>query len=891
MSAFDQEAIKTLQGAEEELENLGLNDEAGWQGLSQRLSDLARDQLPEGSEAHRLLSVCLQGIDAISGKRVANFLAAVNSISDALTLLLAWGASADADPAALTESIERVGTQIGIGQGTDEASGCKSADRNDGAATLDDAAALLIQMDADSLDEVAEMAALLAAILADNPSEAVAAKLHEAMRLVTPAVERSTGADETTMAAIGAAIEAAIALRDREARQEEIQPPGEPAETGGEGVRDGGADAAVAVEPGPGASPESRSPETAFPDTRDYMPQDADEELIGEFVSEASDLIASAEEALLTLEEDPEDMDSVATVFRAFHTIKGSAAFMDLTLLAEMGHHAETLLSRVRDKEIRYSGGYADLALRSLDTIKELMAGVEGALGGEPLFKPHGYDDLMRVLENPEKAGVSDKDAAIETPRIGDILVAQGKVDRESVEAAAEPRVGDILVAQGQSDREQVESAAQTHAEERIGMAIVKSEAASVCDVGQAIRTQKRMKTGKSAVQASVRVGTERLDRLIDMVGELVIAQSMISQDEVVVNGLNHELVKKVGHTSKIVRELQDMSMSLRMIPLKSTFQKMTRLVRDLSRKIGKTVHLVTEGEDTEIDRNMIDTIKDPLVHMVRNAVDHGIEPPDQRESAGKPREGLVTLAAYHSAGNVVVEIRDDGKGLDRDAILAKAVEKNLVAEGANLSDRDIYNLIFEPGFSTAKAVTDVSGRGVGMDVVRKNIEAIGGQAEIQSESGKGSVFQMRLPLTLAIIDGMVARVGDETYVIPTVSIVTSIKPETQDLSSVLKKGEMLGIQGRLIPLYRMDGLFKINGAQRDTEDSLVVVVENDNQRAGLVIDELIGRQQVVIKSLGETMQDLRGISGGAIMPNGRVGLILDVGGLVRLAHAAAGSN
>jgi two-component system chemotaxis sensor kinase CheA len=324
--------------------------------------------------------------------------------------------------------------------------------------------------------------------------------------------------------------------------------------------------------------------------------------------------------------------------------------------------------------------------------------------------------------------------------------------------------------------------------------------------------------------------------------------------------------------------------MSMRMVPLKGTFSKMARLARDVSRKLGKAVNLVTDGEDTEIDRNLADIVHDPLVHMVRNAVDHGIETPDQRRAAGKPEQGTVKLSAYHSAGSVVVEISDDGKGLDREVLLAKARERGLISEGAELSEREIYNLIMEPGFSTAQVVTDVSGRGVGMDVVKKNIELLRGTVEIKSEKGVGSVFRMTLPLTLAIIDGMVIRVGVETYVLPTISIIRSVKPTAADVSTVFGQGEMLRLQGRLIPLYRMSRIYGIPGARETLAEAIVVVVEDEDRQAGLVIDELIGRQQVVIKNLGGTMRNIPGISGGAIMPDGRVGLILDVGGLLRFA-------
>ena len=338
--------------------------------------------------------------------------------------------------------------------------------------------------------------------------------------------------------------------------------------------------------------------------------------------------------------------------------------------------------------------------------------------------------------------------------------------------------------------------------------------------------------------------------------------------------------------------------MSMRMVELKATFSKMARLVRDVARKLNKNVNFITEGEDTEIDRNLVDIINDPLLHMVRNAVDHGIETPEERRAAGKPEQGTVKIAAYHSAGSVVVEISDDGKGLDRDALIAKGKERGLISNAPDfdersLSDREVYNMIFEPGFSTAKVVTDVSGRGVGMDVVKKNIELLRGQVEIKSELGRGSVFRMSLPLTLAIIDGMVIHVGRETYVIPTISIIRSVKPAPGDVSSVFQQGEMLLLQGNLIPLYRMSQIYGIQDAADDLDQAVVVVVEDGERKAGLVIDELVGRQQVVIKSLGESMRDIPGISGGAILPDGRVGLILDVGGLLRFAtrNVARGSG
>ena len=706
--------------------------------------------------------------------------------------------------------------------------------------TLDDAAALLMQLEASDADGWRRLEEELRRLAQDEDlSTGGRQHLRDAVERAAELAGGGVSEPEAAIGVLGDLLDQAITAQERPEPVPER-----------------------AAEKSPDLPVSSASADAA---SVDYMPQNLDLDLMSEFINESTDLIQNAEEALLSLEHDPGDVESVGKVFRAFHTVKGTSAFLELSLLAEFGHHAETLLSRVRDGEIRYSGGYADLSLQGLDMIKALVAGVKRALGGEALLKPAGYDELLAVLKNPEAAGISEEQEA-PSARIGDILVCQGKVDRG-----------------------QIDLALSEHPAEKLGVALVKSQAASVADVGQALRTQKQMRDGGQVVEASVRVSTQRLDRLIDMVGELVIAHSMVAQDALVMDGRSHGLAKKVVHTTKIVRGLQEISMSMRMVELKATFSKMARLVRDVSRKLGKNVNFITEGEDTEIDRNLVDIINDPLLHMVRNAVDHGVETPEERRAAGKPEQGTVKIAAYHSAGSVVVEISDDGKGIDRAVIIAKGKERGLISSAADfddrsLTDREVFNMIFEPGFSTAKVVTDVSGRGVGMDVVKRNIELLRGQVEIKAELGRGSVFKMSLPLTLAIIDGMVIRVGREIYVIPTISIIRSVKPAAGDVSSVFGQGEMLQLQGKLIPLYRMSQLYGIAEAQDELTEAIVVVVEDEGRRSGLVIDELVGRQQVVIKSLGDTMKNIPGISGAAIMPDGRVGLILDVGGLLRFA-------
>jgi two-component system chemotaxis sensor kinase CheA len=522
-------------------------------------------------------------------------------------------------------------------------------------------------------------------------------------------------------------------------------------------------------------------------------------------------------------------------VFRAFHTVKGTAAFMGLDRLAEFAHHAESLLSRVRDRELPYTQPVANLSLRSNDVLGEFLEAVEKSVHSrEPIALPTDYAELMHDLLN-----VDAFLAGIHTP-----------VPKAAPTAAA-------------------------------------PSAVATSSTPALVRTAEpaRAVSAKSEADLSVRVRTDRLDRLIDMVGELVIAQSMIAADPAVTAVGQHDLVKKVSHAGKIMRELQDLSMSMRMVPLKSTFQKLTRLVRDVALKAGKVVEFVTDGEETELDRNMVDAIADPLVHMVRNAVDHGVEGPADRELAGKPRTGRVKLAAFQQGGSVIVELRDDGRGLNRDRILAKAIDKGLIAPGQSLTDSEINALIFAPGFSTAEQVTDISGRGVGMDVVRRNIESIRGRIDIQSVLGQGTIFQIRLPLTLAVTDGMLVRVGDERYIVPLTSISLSFRPEPDMLSSIPPRGEVVMLRGEVLQVVRLHQMFGIPDAVTNPSEAILMIVGEGEHRVALLVDQLLGQQQVVAKALGDGVGEIPGISGGAILSDGRVGLIIDIARMTSLAR------
>jgi two-component system chemotaxis sensor kinase CheA len=328
--------------------------------------------------------------------------------------------------------------------------------------------------------------------------------------------------------------------------------------------------------------------------------------------------------------------------------------------------------------------------------------------------------------------------------------------------------------------------------------------------------------------------------------------------------------------------------MSLRMVPIRATFQKMNRLVRDLAAKQGKQVHLALSGEETELDRNIVDEISDPLVHMIRNAADHGVEKPEARLAKGKPALGLVQLRAFHRGGNIVIQIQDDGNGLNKEKLLAKAVEKGIVKPGQTLSDKEIYDLIFAAGFSTAEKVTDISGRGVGMDVVRRNIEKLRGKVDIDTVLGGGTTFTIYLPLTLAIIDGMIVSVGGERYIIPTLSVRESFRPKPEMISTVHERGEMVNVRGKLCPLLRLYQYFHQPTKITAPCAGIVVVVESGSQARCLMVDELLGKQEVVIKSLGGALRKNPAIAGGAVLGDGRVGLILNVDALVKFETSAA---
>jgi len=645
----------------------------------------------------------------------------------------------------------------------------------------------------------------------------------------------------------------------------------------------GAAQESVAVEPvsAEPAEPAAATPEPPIADEPPYVSEPLilnkkEEEFLKAFVEEAREHIESIEAALLEVERDAQNEARIDDLFRPFHTIKGMAGFLNLRDVNCLTHEAETLLDQCRKGKRKVTAGLIDTTFDVVDILRAQIDSLAAYLA-EPIGD---------TVPQPPVSGMIGKLRQINAFRIE----PQGRIP-----APTEPgqSLGAPLVAQGATSREAIDAALaaqqSTAAGRKVGEILIESGAATARQVDQALRSQAvdaaeaaaAARTGPVGDQ-SVRIETAKLDALVDMVGELVIAQTQVSANARIND--DPKLTKNVSQVTKIVRDVQEVAMAMRMVPIGPTFQKMARLVRDVSRKAGKQVNLAISGEETELDKNVIQQIGDPLVHMVRNAVDYGIETPEARRAAGKPESGGVHLAASHQGGNIAIEISDDGKGLDPAVLFRKAVEKGLVEPGADLSDQELFSLIFAPGFSTAEKVTDISGRGVGMDVVKRYIEQLRGRVDIRSEKGKGSSFTICLPLTLAIIDGMVVRVGTERFIIQTITIEQSLRPVAKNITTVQHRGEVLNNRGRLIPLIQLGQLFGLTD-RIDPCSAMVVIAHCEGRLIGLVVEQLIGQQQVVIKTLGERFEKLRGISGAAILGDGRVGLILEMAGLYAAYH------
>ena len=679
------------------------------------------------------------------------------------------------------------------------------------------------------------------------------------------------------------------------------------------------------------------------------------------FFAESREGLDAMESGLLSLESSGNDPDTINTIFRAAHSIKGGAATFGFSAITGTTHLLETLLDQVRAGKREVTPALSDALLASVDVLRELLVAAEtgdpddtapcaelnerlsallndaapatpapaaaggsgGATTAKPssgwrvLFAPHPNlfitgNDPLRILRELDRLGemtVSCDTSALPAP---DALEPATSYLRWTLELPASVKKAAIADAfawvEDECDLsiEPIEDAAPAAAPVAAAAAApvpaavealpVPAPSADIVPMQQAVEKREVAKAeaaraakpaAGAEVDSSIRVNISKVDMLINLVGELVITQAMLRQQSHGLDPTQHEkLLNGLALLDRNTRDLQEAVMSVRMLPVEFVFSRFPRMVRDLASRLGKKVNLRTTGEGTELDKGVIERIVDPLVHLVRNSIDHGLERPEEREAAGKDPTGTVELSASHQGGHIVIEITDDGRGLNRERILRKAMDRGLNAH-EGMADSEVWQLIFHPGLSTAEQITDVSGRGVGMDVVKSNITELGGEIDIESHPGEGTRVTIRLPLTLAILDGMTVAVGGETFVLPLGYVIEAMQPDLQEIRSVHGTGKVLKVRGDYLPLVNLAEFYRLGDARLD-ENSLVVVVEGSGRKLALVVDELLGQQQVVVKNLEANYRRIPAVSGATILGDGRVALIVDVGGLVRALAASA---
>jgi two-component system chemotaxis sensor kinase CheA len=577
-------------------------------------------------------------------------------------------------------------------------------------------------------------------------------------------------------------------------------------------------------------------------------------DLFAGFLAESAEGLEHVDQILLDAERGSATKEQINALFRVFHTIKGVSGFLAADDVMRLAHVTETLLGHVREGEVALAG-------------RELAVIFEATAGMRQLFA------VVHEAVEKSRAIPSDPEAARLVARIAS--VTELAVGRPASPVASASAAMPPPVARSQSpapDAAPLEASPATS-----------QPAPAAAPPGDAAGAK---------IRETVKVDLDRIDSVVEMIGELIIVESMIANAREVRAVTSPQVRNYLSQLTKISRDLQNVAMRMRMVPVRGVFRKMGRLVRDLGLKTGKSVRLVQVGEATEMDRSMVERLEDPLVHMIRNAIDHGIETPEQRRAAGKPETATITLSAQHEGGSVSVELSDDGRGLAREAILKKARERGLVADtGESLSDGEVHALIFLPGFSTATAVSELSGRGVGMDVVKRSIESLRGRVVVGSTPGRGTSFKLVLPLTLAIIDGMVVVSGGERYIVPSLAIVESLQP-TADMVRVLGRGaELVNVRGEILPLQRLGRLFDIPRCETTASLARVIVVESGERKLGLLVDDVVTQQQVVIKALSAGVGSAEFLSGAAIMSDGRVGLILNVDRMCEMFGGSHGSG
>lgn len=607
---------------------------------------------------------------------------------------------------------------------------------------------------------------------------------------------------------------------------------------------------------------------------------DENQELCVDFVVESREMLAEIEPILVEIEAEATtsgeiDIAEIDKIFRAFHSMKGSGGFLDLDNVVSVTHEMESLLDQFRKGHSTLEPRHITVICSAMDFILDLIDQVESEFhdGGHEESADLLVASIRDVMNTPEAESESSSNDAEAAQASSEV---ESPEQRQDVSVAVQVGTEASQVLDDDLART-LEEAGERSPEGKNG-AVAEAEAVEESVTAPMDSPSESSEKKRKPPAGNIRVDLEKLDSLMDLVGELILAETMVTHNPDL-EGYHFEDFQKASlQLNRITRAIQDIAMSVRMVPISGTFRKMLRLVRDLSQKQQKQVELILVGEETEIDKTVVEAIADPLVHIVRNSIDHGIETEEVRIAAGKPACGRIRLEAKQEGGEIWITIADDGKGLDRDAILAKAEAKGLVdSSRGEPTDSDIYQFIFAAGFSTAAKVTDVSGRGVGMDVVRRNIDKLGGRVDVDSTQGQGSEITIRLPLTLAIVEGMLVRVGTSVYTIPLLAIRESISADPNDVTRLADRQEMVNVRGRLLPILRIEELHEIPDAERDLEKGILVVVEEHGSSFAIFVDELIGQRQTVIKALPTYLGKLRGVSGCSILSDGNISLILDV--------------
>ena len=632
------------------------------------------------------------------------------------------------------------------------------------------------------------------------------------------------------------------------------------------------------------------------------------------FFVEAIELLAQMEHLLLELDVDAPDAEQLNAVFRAAHSIKGGAATFGFTALTDTTHLLETLLDRARHGQLQLSLPMVDAFLETKDALQEQLTAYQA--GNEP--EPERVAHICAVLQQLALEHGGEHAAAAPAPVAAAPVPAPAPASAREANGVLQVAFTGLaesestLLAEELGHLGQVLSSTQGKGTlaVRLQTSCAPDDIAAVCcfliDESQ-IRITREEAAPRSSEPApavvapapasaaakessSIRVDVEKVDQLINLVGELVITQSMLTQAATQLDPVAYErFLSGLGHLERNARDLQESVMSIRMMPMDYVFSRFPRVIRDVSAKLGKQVRLDTYGKETELDKGLIERIVDPLTHLVRNSLDHGIETPEQRLAKGKDATGQLLLSAQHHGGNIVIEVSDDGAGLNREKILAKAMQKGLPVSEA-MPDDEVWQLIFAPGFSTAEQVTDISGRGVGMDVVKRNIQEMGGQVEIISREGRGTTTRIVLPLTLAILNGMSVKVGEEAYILPLSYVIESLQPLSEHLHTITGEGRVIKVRGEYLPLIELHRVFDVEGALTDPTRGILVIVQADDARFALLVDELLGQHQVVVKNLETNYRKVPGISAATILGDGSVAFIIDVGAMPRIQRAQAAS-